>query len=77
MEALLKFDMNDPDDRKDHLRCIKALSLAIACWELSYLWHEAENVEETEEYKRDIGAWWTKRISEILDDNGITEDLTN
>ena len=77
MKAILEFDMNDPDDRKDHLRCIKALSLAIACEDLGYLWHEAEDAEATEEYKKSPYDWWTKRIREILDDNGITEDLTN
>ncbi|MBE3102467.1 MAG: hypothetical protein IMZ47_09415 [Firmicutes bacterium] len=75
MKAILEFDLLDPDDRLAHLRCVKAMELAIACYDLGYLWHEAENAEETEEYKKSPYDWWSKRIRDILDENNITEDL--
>ena len=34
-KAILKFDLNDPDDRIEHLRCIKSLDLAMALWEIT------------------------------------------
>jgi hypothetical protein len=47
MKAILKFDLNDPDDIVNHLRCIKSSDLAIALDEIwSYigkLWDGAED----------------------------------
>ena len=46
MEAIIKFDLNDPDDIKDHLRCIKALDMACALWEIRNMRKELEWMEE-------------------------------
>jgi len=35
MKAQLNFDMDDPDDRMDHLRCVKSLDMALVLWELN------------------------------------------
>ena len=34
MKATLEFDLNDPDDRMAHLRCVKSLDMAIALFEI-------------------------------------------
>jgi len=33
-EAILKFDLNDPDDRMSHLRAVKSLDMALALWDI-------------------------------------------
>lgn len=34
MKAKLEFDLNDPDDRQAHLRCVKSLDMALALFEI-------------------------------------------
>ena len=34
MKAILEFDLNDPDDRMAHLRCIKATDMALALFDI-------------------------------------------
>ena len=34
MEAILKFDLNDSDDVRAHLRAVKALDMALALWDM-------------------------------------------
>ena len=34
MKALLKFDLDDPDDKMAHMRCVKATDMAIAIFEI-------------------------------------------
>jgi hypothetical protein len=46
MEATIKFDLNDPDDIRNHLRCIKALDMACALWEIRNLGKELGWLEE-------------------------------
>lgn len=40
MKAKLIFDLSDPDQRKDHLRCVKSLDLACALWDLQTILRE-------------------------------------
>ncbi len=46
MEAIIKFDMNEPDDIRSHLRCIKALDMACVLWEIRNMRKELEWIEE-------------------------------
>jgi hypothetical protein len=34
MKATLEFDLNDPDDRMEHFRCVKSLDMAIVLFEI-------------------------------------------
>ena len=34
MKAKLKFDLTDPDDREEHLRCVKSLDMAMALFDI-------------------------------------------
>ena len=34
MKATLEFDLNDPDDRMAHFRCVKSLDMAIVLFEI-------------------------------------------
>jgi hypothetical protein len=46
MKATLEFDLNEPDDIIKHLRCIKALDMACALWEIRNLGKELGWLEE-------------------------------
>lgn len=46
MEAIIKFDLNDPDDSRSHLRCIKALDMACVLWAIRNMRKELEWMEE-------------------------------
>jgi len=46
MEAIIKFDLNDHDDSRNHLRCIKALDMACILWAIRNMRKELEWMEE-------------------------------
>lgn len=35
MEAILKFDLNDPDDKREHKRMLKSIDMQMALWDIS------------------------------------------
>lgn len=35
-KAILKFDLTDPDDRIEHMRCVKSTDMALALWQIVY-----------------------------------------
>ena len=76
MKAILEFDLNDPDDRIDHLRCVKSLNMAIALSDINYLWKKAERAMESdsEDYKSDPYEWWVRNIQAIFEDQSLTMD---
>lgn len=59
MKATLEFDLNDSDDAMAHLRCVKALDMAMTLHEI--LW----NTRKTFEYKIDGGE--IKTPEELLE----------
>lgn len=34
MEAILKFNLDNPDDKIDHMRCVKATDMALMLWDI-------------------------------------------
>ena len=54
MEAIIKFDLNDPDDSRSHLRCIKALDMACVLWAIRNMRKELEWMEEQGELSSEI-----------------------
>lgn len=35
-KAVLKFDLNDPDDSRAHMRAVKSLDMALVLWEMAH-----------------------------------------
>lgn len=75
-KAILEFDLNDPDDRMEYMRCNKSLDMALALWELCHntkkgLGYSMEGKQmdqyETLEFVFD-------RIHEIVTDRNIILD---
>ena len=81
-KAILKFDLNDFDDRMAHLRAVKSLELSMAIWDILQLRKTMERrFENTENTNNDVFDGIDAicdGILEILDDHGIKiDDLIN
>lgn len=79
MKGKLTFDLNDPDERRAHFRCVKSLDMAHALWEIAtnarkscYRMAEAREMSGQEEGDQ-IDLVFTK-IYEILEENSINVD---
>jgi len=77
-KAILKFDLNDFDDRMAHLRAVKSLDLSMAIWDILQLRKTMERrFENTENTNNDVFDGIDAMgdgILEILDDHGIKID---
>jgi hypothetical protein len=81
-KAILKFDLNDFDDRMAHLRAVKSLDLSMAIWDILQLRKTMERrYENTDNTNNDVFDGieaMSVGISEILDEYGIKiDDLVN
>ena len=63
MKAILEFNLDDPEDRMAHLRCIKSSEMASALFEIVFNAHRY--VVDVEQYQ--------ERINEALKDLNIDE----
>ena len=52
MTATLTFNLDDPDDRMAHLRCVKSLEMAVALFEIAN--NSGRFVHDIEQYKQEI-----------------------
>jgi hypothetical protein len=75
-EAVLKFDMDDPDDRKAHFRAIKSLDMASALWDITHNTRKSLewSLEGKEIDKYEALDMVFEKIYEILDDHNINTD---
>lgn len=74
MESTIKFDLNDPESRLDHLRCVKALDMALVLWEVqSNLKREFEHQDMSDESWDKVEQVF-ERISELLEIHDVRID---
>jgi hypothetical protein len=71
MEAIIKFDLTNPDEAKAHLRCIKSLDMACVLWELRNIRKELEWMEEQGELSAES---MMDKILEHFDNHNINAD---
>jgi len=71
MKATLEFDLNEPDDIKSHLRCVKALDMALALWHIRMMRKDLEHMEDVNELTTENVI---SKIFEILDDHTLNTD---
>ena len=81
MKATLEFNLNDPDDRREHLRCVKSTDMAIVLWEIQTNFKKkCEHIIEANTEKDDqIDPWEAfeiifEQISELYNDQNINVD---
>ena len=69
MNAWLKFDLDDLDDRIAHLRCTKALNMASVLWDFDQ-WLRAQYKYGDKEYCEEI----REEFHRFMNDNDINLD---
>ena len=77
-EAILKYNLNETEDIKAHLRAVKSLDMAIALWEITHNTKKALewSMEGKEMDKYDALELVYEKIYEILNEHNIKiEDL--
>lgn len=69
MKAVLEFDLNESDDVTAHKRCVKALDLSLALWDIDqYL--RSESKYKDNEMAQEI----REKVSEIMGEYGLVFD---
>jgi hypothetical protein len=69
MKGILEFDLNEPDDIIAHKRCVKALDLTLALWDIDqYL--RSESKYKDNKMAQEI----REKMSEIMGEYGLTFD---
>lgn len=78
MVAKLEFDLNDVDDRMEHLRCVKSTDMAIVLFEIAHnLKRQLEHRFESQPQPRDEFDGLEevfREIRNLLEDNNINID---
>ena len=76
MKAVLKFDLEDPDDRMAHLRCVESTNMALVLWNFNY---NTVKTAENEIAEKKLDAYQTldylmQRFRDLLEEEGILID---
>ena len=74
MKAILEFDLNDPDDRMDHLRCIKSLDMACVLFELTYNTFNTAYNYQYEHKDVDMVEYLKQRLIDLLGEHNLNID---
>ncbi len=77
MKAILEFDLNDHDGKREHLRAIKSLDMAIVLFEMTHnIKRKIENKIDVDEIKtpQDAIDEVFKELFELLDSQNINID---
>lgn len=70
MTAILKFNLDNPDDAMAHLRCVNAMKMASALWDLQQLWRKYKHLDVSEE-KWDGIDMVVKDIQACFEESGL------
>jgi len=78
MKAKLIFDLSDPDQNMEHLRCVKSLDMALALWEISVnAKKQCYRIAEGKEMKGESVDYINlvfEKIYEIIENHSIDVD---
>jgi hypothetical protein len=69
MKAALYFRLDDPEDIQAHMRCTKAIDMALALYRLRNAIHKA--IDESEDGKHVDGDLLGDRVNEIFEEFSI------
>lgn len=65
MNATIRFNLNNPNDKKAHMRCIKSLDMALAIWKIQQKAMEYEVINIVQ--LNDIFIEYNIAIDEYID----------
>lgn len=72
MEAILKFNLDNPDDKMAYMRCVKATSMACVLWEISNNgYRKLEDKGETIGDHNEGVIETLEFINNLMDEHGI------
>lgn len=71
MKATLQFDLEDPDDRVSHLRCVKSLDLAHSIYSITSFLRQRLKIETLSIKERKLYENVRNEFNNILVDNNI------
>jgi len=81
MKATLSFNLEDPDDRRAHLRCVKAEDMAQILWDIQFRVLESsmdkvKTLEEKDDISRDAQVICAvlEEINNLLERHSINID---
>lgn len=80
MKAILEFNLDDPDDQRAHMRCVKATDMALFLWELrcnmrKKILHEGDmrGEKDSKDYESGVLLAW-EIIDELFEEHDINVD---
>lgn len=74
MKAILEFDLDEPDDRMDHLRCIKSTNMAIVLFEFTYNTFKTAYDYQNINKDADMVEYLKQRFIDLMDANNVNID---
>jgi hypothetical protein len=76
MKAILEFDLNEAEDMIEHKRCIKALDICLAIWDMDQYLRTRIKYESDGMTEEEYNAYETMRdkLREILEERSISFD---
>lgn len=79
MKAVLEFNLNEVEDVKSHMLCVKAVDMCIVLFQIKYnLLKKLEEVQELDSTGAiDILDILRQELNALYEDYGITEQLLN
>ena len=79
MKAILEFDLDNPDDRREHFRCVKSMDMACALFDITRnlkgvlqqrFENNPQNRNELDEVFKEIQSYmdeYTINVEELID----------
>jgi len=73
MKAILKFDLSDPEERTEHLRCVKSLDMACVLFEIQKNLKRHGALKGLD-YEDEIYDYVLRSINDLMDQHGLDID---
>lgn len=73
MKAKLIFDLEDSNDRLEHLRCVKALDMSLVLWDMLYNTKKELLYDCSEEFEKGVEAVYDK-LYQFLEEHSVNVD---
>lgn len=79
MKAILEFNLNEPEDVKSHMLCVKAMDMSFVLFQIRFnLLKKLEELQELDSTGAiDILDILRQELNALYEDYGITEQLLN
>lgn len=73
MKAILKFNLDEPEDREAHYRCVKSTDMALSLWDILQIYRSYKYVQLSDEQYKMLEEV-NRKILDILQERDIDVD---